>query len=1146
MNTRALSITLALLATAGGTMAQTTLIDWNQQWDFMHPMGALPAGSGATEPNSGATKWYAPAASFAATYAGPQFGAVPRLNGTAATPASFDSGRAGGPIAYGALNYTATAGAEFTAAATALTTPNTANRQTAYFRTTFTVPAGGAYSAPILRYLMDDGAFVYLDGELIAKINMGTMGDVAGPPDTYLALAANTANTEEVIREAALGLAPGEQTGADGVGVNNATILKSVPFLAAGPHTLAVSVHNQAPASSDLAMAVQLTATVADCAIFAGVANTVRSEETTPLNLTDDKVSCSLTVTGAGVVSPSGWIITGPQDSALLGKTGAYGTPQTLTAPIAEFAGPGNTLIVEVADSGEPLCTTTAVITAPGCLLTAAASNIQRQDPGATPLDPSDDTFSFNVIVNGQFGSGQWITDPSYGPGTGSWSPTVPASFTGIPVILAPYTLAFYDSLDSLCTVDAAVAPPRLIGTKNLNGTDTPLFTDGTPLSSAWLVDEYAFSLTMVDGDAAGPGLKEVRSEVMNLTGVSGALSFHAELECTDSSSGFEIGDQFTAELILNDGVNPPTTVSLITPYDPDASGLMAGAELTPAVPGPPQVSGAGSFVWALDHIIPDNIISAQFVFRGLTDSGSETLMVRSTAVTVAPPSINVLAGPVVIDNRGTPQPDDDRFTAPLTITGVNTGASPGWTSDAVPAAGNYSAVPVSFGPFPLPAGAATVVLTEKLAAGVTRSVTLTPPLPTITVSAPLNITRMENGPGPDDDTVAFDLTITGNSGGPQWSSTGLVETTGAFGNVTVTLAAPLGTSPAEVIITDISYPDATRTVMVNVPGRYTIGQKDFGAGLSDVYSAAGTVAPAVEWINDATARTLLMNNGVDANDKIVSSDVINLSSVGQVRFSANLIARDTSLGSNFETPDRFKAELIIDGVAQSLIRPAWDKGNGQNGPVNGPADGYLNGYQGVADAAGGLTAAQDYNLRRNRDEFNLRLETGETQIANHFPLSAMLPESANAVQLIVVGANIATSETFTLQDVLFVTDSDGDNMSDAYETANGLDRNSALDAGQDADRDGQSNLSEYLAGTNPRNASSGLRIQNLQLAGNALTISWSSVAGRVYQIQISPDLETPWVNLGPPAAATPDVAGVQSATATIMPGRYFLRVAIP
>lgn len=47
------------------------------------------------------------------------------------------------------------------------------------------------------------------------------------------------------------------------------------------------------------------------------------------------------------------------------------------------------------------------------------------------------------------------------------------------------------------------------------------------------------------------------------------------------------------------------------------------------------------------------------------------------------------------------------------------------------------------------------------------------------------------------------------------------------------------------------------------------------------------------------------------------------------------------------------------------------------------------------------------------------------------------------------------------------------------------------------------SNLEEYLAGTNPTNAASSLRITGVMRQGNGhITLSWSSVGGTRYRVQ--------------------------------------------
>jgi len=62
------------------------------------------------------------------------------------------------------------------------------------------------------------------------------------------------------------------------------------------------------------------------------------------------------------------------------------------------------------------------------------------------------------------------------------------------------------------------------------------------------------------------------------------------------------------------------------------------------------------------------------------------------------------------------------------------------------------------------------------------------------------------------------------------------------------------------------------------------------------------------------------------------------------------------------------------------------------------------------------------------------------------------------------------------------LADSDGDGMHNGWETVNGLNPNSAVDAALDKDGDGVSNLGEYLAGTDPSNASSVPQIANLSI----------------------------------------------------------------
>lgn len=81
---------------------------------------------------------------------------------------------------------------------------------------------------------------------------------------------------------------------------------------------------------------------------------------------------------------------------------------------------------------------------------------------------------------------------------------------------------------------------------------------------------------------------------------------------------------------------------------------------------------------------------------------------------------------------------------------------------------------------------------------------------------------------------------------------------------------------------------------------------------------------------------------------------------------------------------------------------------------------------------------------------------------------------------------------------VVAPTDTNANGLPDSWEATYGV-----SDGAGDADGDGQNNLEEYIANTNPTNATSVLRISGNNLNGsNAPTLVWSSVGGTRYRIQ--------------------------------------------
>jgi len=92
-------------------------------------------------------------------------------------------------------------------------------------------------------------------------------------------------------------------------------------------------------------------------------------------------------------------------------------------------------------------------------------------------------------------------------------------------------------------------------------------------------------------------------------------------------------------------------------------------------------------------------------------------------------------------------------------------------------------------------------------------------------------------------------------------------------------------------------------------------------------------------------------------------------------------------------------------------------------------------------------------------------------------------------------------------------SDTDGDGMPNTWETANGLSP-TVSNATQDADGDGVSNLDEYLADTDPQNASDYLRVVNLDLPGNIWQLSFPTKVGKTYYVQRAVPIDGTWGNV--------------------------------
>ena len=575
-----------------------------------------------------------------------------------------------------------------------------------------------------------------------------------------------------------------------------------------------------------------------DCKIFAAVyppetcseqctlnhliTNLACDNNGTPSDPNDDTFTFNITVFGNN---------TGSTWRSNLGPAIEYGVP-TKFGPydIAEGA-----QVMSIIDGVDRFCQLEVTILPPeacsnDCSIKVMESNKVCSDNG-TPDDPTDDTYTLQMVVEGTNLSDGWESSDGR---SGNYFELL--SYGPYFIREGDVQIEFRDALDPDCTIlktitppascsfDCAILPKEITKTCFDNGTpsnpEDDVYTveikvDGFNMGDTWQADG---GVSGDYGETVSFGPYSVNEGVRTIRfndGSDSQCSAVIEIVPSDDCSK-ECALTYVLESSLCDDNNTPDNpTDDVVYFDILVSGNNTGTGwLSDNIEGAyDQVKRIGPFS-VFDPAF-------DFVIRDLNDATCRTnIFIDPTSVCPEVCFIEeMVVGIPVCDNNGTPSiPGDDTFTFSLKVNGINTATN--WTSN-VGISGNYEEE-VLFGPFKVVDGPVNVEIRDQLNNSCRKSITITPPRACsdeCMVDVQLVGEECNNNGTPadfSDDTFIVYTIVTGDNLGGSWTSDRGIG--GEYGKIVKIGPFNLLDGDIELNISDKDFPECSNSVLVKAP----------------------------------------------------------------------------------------------------------------------------------------------------------------------------------------------------------------------------------------------------------------------------------------------------------------------------------------